>query len=337
MPAELLPWLTETWRRLWSAHRGGRLGHALLLSGPAGIGKRALAERLAGALMCTAPGEDGSPCGQCPDCRLIRAGNHPDIVRLEPDSEGKTREIKVDQVRELCGHQALTTNRGPRKVLLVLPAEAMNPVAANSLLKTLEEPVASTLWVLISEDPTRLTQTIRSRCQRIQLPAPAEQSSLPWLRERIGDGAEDAALLLRLAHGAPLAALALAGSGRLAERSKVFDDFTAVGRGKRDPVAVADAWQGLEPTLVLEAIAGWLCDLLRLRADPDVAHVGSPDKRRELQAFATAIEPGAGHRYFSRIIGARGLAEATVNKQLLFESLLVRWALLAQGQEPDGW
>lgn len=334
---ELLPWLAEPWQRLWSAYTDGRLGHALLVSGPAGIGKRLLAGRLARAIMCTAPGADGSPCGNCPDCRLTASGNHPDIVLLEPDSEAKTREIKVDQVRMLCGQQALTSNRGPRKVLLVVPAEAMNPFAANSLLKTLEEPVASTLWILVSEDPARLTQTIRSRCQRTQLPAPPEQVALPWLRGCIGDGGTDPALLLRLAHGAPLTALALAESDRLDERAKVFDGFVAVGLGKRDPVGVADAWQGLEPALVLDALAGWLCDVIRLGVAPQAAHIGSPDKRRELQALAAAVDPRAGHRYLSRILGARGLAEVTINKQLLYESLLVRWALLAQGQETDGW
>jgi DNA polymerase-3 subunit delta' len=241
----------------------------------------------------------------------------------------------VDQVRELCGHQALTTNRGSRKVLQIVPAEAMNPMAANSLLKTLEEPVDSTLWILISEDPGRLMQTIRSRCQHILLPAPAPQQALPWVQQRLGPG-DDAELLLRLAHGAPLAALALAGSDRLVQRSGVLDGLLAVARGQRDPLAVADAWQSMEPTLVLETLAGWVCDLLRLRADPQAAHLGNPDKRGEMQTVAAAIDPDAGHRYFTRILGARELGEASVNKQLMFEALLVRWALLAKGHDPDG-
>ena len=88
------------------------------------------------------------------------------------------------------------------------------------------------------------------------------------------DSLSRAELLLRLAHGAPLAALALAGSDRLVQRSGVLDGLLAVARGQRDPLAVADAWQSLEPTLVLDTLAGWVCDLLRLRADPQAAHLG---------------------------------------------------------------
>jgi DNA polymerase-3 subunit delta' len=331
-----LPWLEATWRRLWSAHCEGRLGHALLLSGPAGIGKRALADQLAQALMCTAPAADGSPCGRCQDCRLVLAGNHPDLTHLTPDSEGQGGDIKVDQVRALCSQQTLTANRGTLKVLQILPAERMNPVAANSLLKTLEEPVASTLWILISEDPTRLTQTIRSRCQRISLTTPPEAEALPWLRQQRPDAETDLALLLRLAHGAPLIALAMIGSERVAERASNIDAFVAVGQGRRDPVAVADAWQHRDPALVLEALVGWVCDLLRLQAHPETAYLCNPDQRGALTAMAATIDPRACHQYLQTIYQARALVEATINKQLLFESLLVRWAALAKGQFLNG-
>lgn len=331
-----LPWLAGPWERLWAAAREGRLGHALLIAGPPGIGKRLLAERLTAALLCGKSGADGTPCGQCDDCRLLAAGNHPDRVMLTPDPAGKSREIKVDEVREVCARQALTSHGGRCKVIAVVPAEALNTVAANSLLKTLEEPAPSTRWTLVSEDPGRLPQTIRSRCQRLNLPIPPEPLSLPWLREQLRGNAAEPGLLLRLAHGAPLAALALAGGDGLAQRESGFAGFVAVGRGERDPLALADAWQRQDPSVVLGHLASWVCDLLRLCADPAAVWLDNPDKRPQLLAMAAGIAPAAGHRYLRRVLVARGVADASVNKLLTYEALLVRWARLASGVDRDG-
>lgn len=335
-----LPWLMDTWARLWAAVQADRMGHALLIAGPAGLGKRLLADRLTNALLCTAPAPDGSPCGHCEDCRLFATGNHPDSVHLTPEPGGRSREIKADQVRELCAQQALTTHRGRRKVLQIVPAEGMNTVAANGLLKTLEEPVASTLWLLVSEDPGRLAQTIRSRCQRITVPTPPEAQALPWLAARLAERARaakvDPVLLLRLAHGAPLAALGLGDSEQLAAREVAFAGFVAVGQGQQDPLALADAWQRQEPSVVLDQLASWLCDLLRLQIDPQAVHLDNPDKRVQLAALAVGVVPLAAHRYLRRVFAAREVADATINKQLLCEALLVRWARLARGEDRDG-
>lgn len=336
-----LPWLAEPWARLWAAWRDDRLGHALLITGPAGIGKRLLAARLGHALLCTAPDTDGSPCGQCADCRLLASGNHPDLVLLTPDPNGKSKEIKADQVRALCESQALTPHRASRKVLQIIPAEGMNLVAANGLLKTLEEPADSTLWVLVSEAPGRLPQTIRSRCQRVALPLPPADTALAWLARQpasagLGAGVgSDAALLLRLAHGAPLAALALAGTEvgreRLAARAAGLRGFLAVGCGEQDPLELARAWQAGDPSVVLGQLSSWVCDLLRLRADPGVRHLDNPDQREALAPLAARLAPAAAHRYLQRVLWACSLSDATINKQMLYEALLVRWARLAKG------
>ena len=179
------PWLVATWQRLLDAQRHARLGQALLLSGPLGVGKRVLAERLSGMLLCATPQADGSACGACSDCRLLEAGNHPDLLLLEPATEGASGEIRAEQVRQLCARETLTPMRGSTKVLTVVPADAMNLFATNSLLKTLEEPAESTVWVLITEHPQRLSQTIRSRCQQISMISPQSAQALPWLESRL--------------------------------------------------------------------------------------------------------------------------------------------------------
>ena len=164
--AEVYPWQENLWQQL-----AGRAqhAHAYLLHGPAGIGKRALAERLMARLLCLSPsGLDA--CGNCKSCHLLAAGTHPDNFVLEPEEADKP--IKVDQVRELVEFVVQTAQLGGRKVVLLEPAEAMNLNAANALLKSLEEPSGNTVLLLISHQPSRLLPTIKSRCVQQACPLP---------------------------------------------------------------------------------------------------------------------------------------------------------------------
>lgn len=331
-----LPWLLPHWQRLWRAQRDGRLGHALLLTGPAGTGKRLFADLFSAALKCPGSGDDGVPCGQCHDCTLAAAGHHPDIVRVRPETDSKSPEIKVDAIRALVHGESLTAQGGGRKVIQISPAEAMNVHAANSLLKTLEEPAPSTLLMLLSEDASRLPATVRSRCQRIEVPAPAERDAVPWLEQHLASLPRERAraapaLLLRLAHGAPLRALTLVDSDWLEVREAGLTAFLEVGRGAQDPVAAAAAWQAHEPGLLLEGLVGWVSDVLRLGCDHGAAFLENPDKRDQLRALSDRVSPVAGHRYLQRVLRARAMGETPINKQLLFESLLVQWACVAAG------
>ncbi|RMG36493.1 MAG: DNA polymerase III subunit delta', partial [Gammaproteobacteria bacterium] len=144
----LLPWQTDRWEELVARRRSGRFPHALLLSGPQGIGKRQFAHRVAAALVCDATDPAAAPCGSCRSCRLVRSGTHPDIRWLTPEAEGKA--IRVDAVRSLIDQSSLTTQAQGMRVFIVEPADAMNAAAANALLKTLEEPPASSCLLLVS-------------------------------------------------------------------------------------------------------------------------------------------------------------------------------------------
>ncbi len=322
------PWLAPHWAALQRTRASGRLPHALLIAGPAGVGKRLLADLLIRSLLCQAPGSDSLPCGTCQDCRLCAAGNHPDLVRLGPDPEGKSDEIKVAGIRDLVESEGLTPSRGPHKVILIDPAERMNPSAANALLKTLEEPAPGTLFCLIAERVHLLPATVRSRCQRLILGLPQEDQALGWLGGRVAG--RDPRLLLRLAHGAPLRALALADADLLARRDTACAGFVAVGQGGRDPVAEAQAWGDLSPRVSLEWLGGWVSDLLRLAADGRAAYLSNPDKREALAVLAARLDPQAGHRYLQRVLAARASQDNPLNPQLLHEALLIDWAYLAR-------
>jgi DNA polymerase III subunit delta' len=323
-----LPWLHASWGVLQRARAAGRLPHALLIAGPAGVGKRLLADLLAGSLLCQRPGPDGLPCGRCQDCHLFRVGNHPDLVRVGPDPEGKSDEIKVGSIRDLVESEGLTPTRGTHKLIAIAPADRMNPSAANALLKTLEEPAPGTLFCLITERAYLLAATVRSRCQRLALGLPDEVQALGWLAGRIKTG--DPGLLLRLAHGAPLRALELADEALLTRRDAAFAGFLAVGQGERDPVAEAQAWSDLGPRVSLEWLSGWVGDLLRLATDGGAGYLSNPDKRGALFQPAGRLDRLAGHRYLQRILRARASQDSPLNPQLLHESLLIDWAHLAR-------
>jgi DNA polymerase III subunit delta' len=226
----IFPWHDGLWNQL--RERQARQPHALLIHGPAGIGKLALAEHYAQSLLCEAKDPQRAPCGECDGCRWFVAGSHPDFRRLEPEAlarrpgdveepedpapvTGKrtkpSNEIKVDQVRSLDGFLNLKSHRGARRVALVHPAEDMNPNAANALLKGLEEPPPGAFFLLVSHRPARLLATIRSRCVAVPVPTPDPKASRAWLSQQ---GAGDSGAWLAFASGAPLLALQYAqGSG----------------------------------------------------------------------------------------------------------------------------
>src|SRR5260221_6869621 len=163
--------------------------HAYLLAGPAGVGKEVLARTFALAANCEAPDPEVRPCGVCGHCKAIARGNFPDVMWVMPQAEmiarglltradlenAPSKEIGVDEVRALAKRLSLAALRGRRKVAIVVPADALNERAQNTLLKTLEEPPRDTTFLLISTNPDALLPTIRSRCARVQLvPLPLE-------------------------------------------------------------------------------------------------------------------------------------------------------------------
>ena len=198
--AELTPWLWQLpqWQRLQQQRRGGMLPHALLLYGQPGLGLDHFAHCFLQALVCEAPVEDGTACGACAPCRQFAQGVYPDYHKVTPE-DGKAG-VLVDQIRELNDFVALTQSSAGRKLVLLTPADRMNVNAANSLLKTLEEPSGDTVIVLVAHSLSRLPATIRSRCQLVKFGKPRKDIARQWLEQR---GCTRIDHLLHLANGAP--------------------------------------------------------------------------------------------------------------------------------------
>ena len=233
-----LPWQSGQWQRFLDLLSADRLPHAILLGGAPGTGKLQFALALSNYLMCLAP-VGALPCHQCRGCQLFEAGTHPDFRWLRPEEEGKR--IKVDTVRLLVDFLSRTSQRGGQKVAIMCPADSMNTNASNALLKSLEEPSAGALLLLVSDHPARLLPTIRSRCQLMTLPMPSPDESLAWLA-RVLNKPEQAERLLKESSGQPLTALKLMESGGVELAGKLDKDFYLMVSGRLSAVALAEQW-----------------------------------------------------------------------------------------------
>jgi len=264
--AEDLPgWHAQAWRTLCARAERGSLPHALLLGGAEGLGKRAFVEAFVRARLCERPRE-GFACGACRACALLAAGTHPDriLITFELNTEGKPRkELVVEQIRTLSARLAMASQLGGWQIVVIDPADAMNPAAANALLKTLEEPTASSLILVVADHPWRLPATIRSRCQRVDFAAPTYEDAQVWLRAQ---GVADATRVLDAAGGNPGRALAFAHSDELQRRDSVARDLAALARGRASVYEIAHAWSADESSMRLEHAARLLHEAARRRA-----------------------------------------------------------------------
>lgn len=315
MNNKLYPWLDEAWKALQP--KLARMPHALLIHGPQGIGKQQLAERLAQRILCESTA-GGEPCGACPGCRWFAAGSHPDFRRVEPEALARapaedtedaaptrtakpSQEIKVDQVRALDGFLNLQSHRGGPRVALIHPAEAMNPNAANALLKGLEEPPGRAQFILVSHRPSRLLPTLRSRCVALPVAVPERGVSLAWLE---GQGTRDAASWLAFASGSPLRALQQQAGGTLARRRQALE------ARDREALGLAIDREQLEE----------LAEVLQKHA-LDRAFVAFGGRSK----FGTARETKAGTEWlrYARLMGRnRALARHPLNPRLFAYEML---------------
>lgn len=322
MTAGVYPWQHKHMERLIGQQALDKLPHALLLSGPAYVGKRDFAVALSARLLCRSS-KGGQPCGDCAECHLFDAGTHPDFHLIQPED---SRQILIEQIRALIDWVNQTSQRGGLKIVLVHPAEKMNANAANALLKCLEEPARETLIILVSDLPGRLLPTIRSRCQRVSFAIPSRGEALQWLENERSD-LGDPALLLDIAGGAPLAVKRRYDAQFLERRSqvgKIIGQLWARG----DVLVLAEKLVQADAELALDVMHSLLADALRVSLTGDLKYIKNKDmyniikvicaelSRRSLLAACQAVS-----REQLALTGPHN-----PNPQLLVESLLVEIA-----------
>lgn len=313
------PWLESACVELDARIQKARLGHAPLIHGPEGLGKRALAEWLAHRLLCLQP-DAGQACGSCRSCELIAGGSHPDLFHVEIPEERQG--IGVDAIRELIERLHLTASVGSSRIGLLPDADTMNRNAANALLKTLEEPAPGAWLILVSEQPEALPATIRSRCQQWPLRVPPVSQAAEWLAAQAPEESEARrSAALALTGGAPLAARDMLVEGGLDTGLQMLADLA----GKGESATLIERWQE-DPKASWQWLARWMAVLMAEASGaagwqpPDGVELPpAPDRRTLARLWQEALA------------GQREAVRGVVRQDLL----LGRWLLEWQAAQPS--
>ncbi|MFW5927155.1 MAG: DNA polymerase III subunit delta' [Wenzhouxiangella sp.] len=312
----ILPWLDRIRTDLAARLDEGRLGHAPLISGPAGLGKLELARGLAARMLCQQP-EGARACGRCRSCELLDSGAHPDYFEIDVAEDKQV--IPVDDIRGLIENMQLTPALGSRRVGLIVDADAMNANAANALLKTLEEPAANAWLILRSHHPSRLPATIRSRCQVVALRPPPTDEAEAWLAEACPDHApEKRRMALSLTGNAPLAARTMLVDDDLEHGLEILGLMLDNG-GRAGWSAVLESWQK-DAAGTWQWLARWIAMFME---SSQGAESISPPEGYELPRN---LDPQELAGLWQKAIEGRRLAAATAIRQdLLLGKWLLEW------------
>jgi DNA polymerase III subunit delta' len=320
LSADSLPWLRGAQQRLRAALAARRLPHSLLLLSAPGLGAEQLANWITALVLCESQG--ARPCGVCASCLLLRADSHPDsyLVRLEEDA----RQIKVDQVRALIDSLVLKSYRGGYKVGVIEGAESLNANGANAFLKTLEEPTADTVLIMIARPSHRLPATIASRCLRLTLQPPSTEDAIAWLKERAQGGAaatQPWEAALALAGGAPLLALELNAPEIRELDADMHESLRQLMAGSVDVTLLADRWMKSYPGLRITWLENWITRRVYASLGAATSHQSAEPVR--LPAALLKAKIRALFELLDAARELRRLASTGMNQQLALEALLL--------------
>lgn len=274
------PWQTNEWDQVQALLDQGRLPHALLLSGLSGLGKKQFALHFIQSVLCEERTGNGHACGACRSCQLFVAGTHPDFLSVSPESSNKP--IRIDAVRKLIDFLVLSPSLKSRRIVMIHPADALNVFAANSLLKTLEEPASSALLLLVTDRPVVLPPTVRSRCQSVRFSPRVQSETREWLYKYLGDK-KKADLALAQAHYAPLTAVEYADEGYIKNRTELIALLLNLSKDKESPGVLADKWAQSLDMSALNIINAWIRDIIRIGSGVPV--VENPDYNETIIAY----------------------------------------------------
>lgn len=321
---DVLPWHRSQWHQLCKSLTHGRLPHALLLTGPEGIGLKEFAILVASRLLCLENETTSAPCGKCRSCVLFEAGNHPDYMLVDVEEDGK--QIRVEQIRKMIDFINLKSQFDRLKIVIIDSAHSMNKSAANSLLKTLEEPPPDSLILLTTHRPNLLPVTIRSRCQKMIFQPDYSTETLEWLKHKIAEPAS-AETLLRFAGGAPFAAANYSDEQHLELISGLINDLYSVSRNQINPVALSQKWNKAGAEYILYWLLRLFTDILRLKIKTSPILFYQGDSLEILQGLTNQLDLVQLMQSYDLLLKNYGLASSQIsfNTQGLLEDFIIYW------------
>jgi DNA polymerase-3 subunit delta' len=307
-----------------------RMHHALLLTGPAGIGKRTLALALTGILNCTRrdPSQVKDLCGECPSCRKLRQGFHPDVMVVEPEGTGTVKTIKIAQIREI--QKAATTKpfEGRWRVVIIDDAHRMGDEASNALLKTLEEPMGQLRLILVTPQPQLLLGTILSRCQMLRFGALKQDVVERLLASKIAAGNYDPALIAvaaGYAEGSVGRALELLAGGLLEQRTELLEPLVALRAGHpKELLDLAENLSKQKETLggQLDIVRVFLRDVMLVQVGTAADGLINRDMVGLVEQVARRVSLGQVLGLLEAVEQAQEQLQRHINPQMVMERLL---------------
>lgn len=295
--------------------------HALLIHGPEGTGRRLLALWLVGRLLGLQEVDLTPAIAAARSLDPDNMPQHPDFQLVQPEPD--KRSISIERVRALIAFLNLTSHQSGIKVALINPAQAMTASAANSLLKTLEEPPGNSALILVATAHSRLPATIVSRCRRVRVPAPGFAAANRWLQRQRSD--VDWAPLLELAGGAPLSALRLQQSDFFMHAAELNDDLAALVKRKVTPAGVARRWADIDPDLCLQWLYRRISQEIRTASGITPGDSQQDDRLEHLQNPGESLNIEASFADLRQISELRRLQGAGLNQDLQLANILSRW------------
>lgn len=324
----IYPWHSNTWQHIVAHWQ--QQPNAWLLHGKQNIGKTAFALHVAQALLCEKPHVQHEPCGVCPSCHLFANKTHPDFYTLSPEQSDNTNttrkllNIKIDAVRAILEPLTQSSIRGGRRVVLINPAESLNIQAANALLKILEEPPESVIFLLVTHNRDRLLPTIKSRCRQLVLPAPSHQEALLYIQNQNIENAEE---LLAFHSYAPL-------FPSEPEQDKLRDTLLKLLASPRllailDYAAEFDK-SNLPLATLLDWLNKWLIDLAL--AQQNIKTMYYPKYSNNLKDIALKTNPATLFRFQATLNTLAPYGNHSLNVRIQAESLLCEYLTFTQNK-----
>jgi len=317
------PWHKKTWDKFSSARTRKHLPHALLVTGEEGIGKKQFAEKLVQSLLCHKP-SNNKPCEQCNGCKTYTAGSNPDFMEIQIAEDKK--QISVDQIRALSKFITLSRSFDFYRVILLHPVEAMNVNAANSLLKSLEEPADNTIIILLATSLNQIIPTIKSRCQLLSLPKPSYRQATDWLQINAPD-LSNVKERLDLSFGRPLIALKIDDID-IDKAADFANAILQVVKENKSITEVAKVWEKTQHADLINWQISWLQSftkqqLMNQNDNKEFKEVSPLEQ--DLSEIKAHIDAEPSWELYQNILEQKKYLHTSVNPLMFVENMLVLW------------